>query len=111
MAQSPYRISDKKVIVETPEVRVSEMTLAVGEEIPWHLHTQVADTFYCLEGQVLLQTGENPQGRIHHPGDRSTLTAGQPHRLTNAGGIPCRVLLIQGVGRYDFVATTPPDKA
>ncbi|WP_305042611.1 cupin domain-containing protein [Geoalkalibacter sp.] len=108
MTQAPYRITRKKVILETPEVRVSEMTLATGEEIPWHLHTEVADTFYCLEGRVLLQTGKDPQGRLYGPGDCHALPAGEPHRLSNAGEVPCRVLLIQGIGRYDFVATQPP---
>lgn len=111
MTQPAYRITDKKVILQTPEARVSEMTLAAGEEIPWHSHSAVADTFYCLAGRARLQTVENPQGRIFHPGDSCTLPAGQPHRLTNAGESPCRLLLIQGVGRYDFVATDPPDKA
>ncbi|SDL97252.1 Cupin domain-containing protein [Geoalkalibacter ferrihydriticus] len=107
MAQ-PYKISAKKVVAQTDDLRVSEMTLAVGEEIPWHMHSLVSDTFYCLEGAARLQTREAPEGRLYRPGDSATLPPGEPHRVSNAGQGVCRVLLIQGIGHYDFLATEPP---
>ncbi|MDO3376907.1 cupin domain-containing protein [Geoalkalibacter halelectricus] len=110
MAQ-PYQIKAKKIIAQTPDLRVSEMTLASGEEIPWHAHSQVSDTFYCLEGVARLQTRQSPEGRLFRPGECATLGPAEPHRLSNAGPGLCRVLLIQGVGTYDFLPTAPPSDA
>lgn len=109
MDRQPYQISQKKMIAETQDLRVSEMTLSPGQEIPWHLHTRVTDTFYCLEGVVRLQTGKDPHGRLYRAGETYTMPPGAAHRVTNAGETPCRILLIQGIGEYDFVAVAPPD--
>lgn len=109
MDRQPYQISNKKMVAETKDLRVSEMTLSPGQEIPWHQHTRVTDTFYCLEGVVRLQTGTDPHGRLYRAGETCAMPPGAPHRVTNAGETPCRILLIQGIGEYDFVAVAPPD--
>jgi quercetin dioxygenase-like cupin family protein len=108
MAQQNYRISNKKTVAETADLRVSEMTLSPGEEIPWHKHTRVTDTFYCLEGVVRLQTGRDLHGRLFRAGETCAMPPGEPHRVSNAGETLCRILLIQGIGAYDFVAVPNP---
>jgi len=80
----PYRVRDIHVVAKGADVLVREYTLDPGEAIPWHRHTQVSDYYYGLEGTVLV----NPP-TVHH--------------VSNPGRAPCRFLLIQGVGKYDFV--------
>lgn len=35
-------------------------------------------------------------------GDRAVVAPGRVHSVANIGTIPCRLLLVQGPGRYDF---------
>ena len=57
--EATYVIEDRVWIVETPDVRVQILTLGSGQEVPWHSHTAVTDTFTCLDGDG----GENPGHR------------------------------------------------
>ena len=42
----PYVIERREVVAETDTLRVGILTLAAGQEVPWHYHSQVTDTFY-----------------------------------------------------------------
>ena len=52
----PYVIERREVVAETDTLRVGILTLAAGQEVPWHYHSQVTDTFYCLEGVLSVET-------------------------------------------------------
>ena len=58
----PYVIERREVVAETDTLRVSILTLAEGQEVPWHYHTWVTDTFYCLEGALSVET-RSPKAR------------------------------------------------
>lgn len=51
-----YQIEGRQMIAETPELRVQILTLAAGEEVPWHYHTDITDSFVCLDGPMLVET-------------------------------------------------------
>lgn len=97
-----YTIAGKQAIVESPDVRVTLMTLAPGEATPWHRHTVVADTTFRLDGEVEVQAKEPEEAIRLMPGQPCRMEPGRPHRVANAGSGPCRFLLVQGVGPYDF---------
>ena len=42
----PYKIERHERIAETAGLRVSILTLASGDEVPWHKHTDVNDQFF-----------------------------------------------------------------
>ena len=44
-SEATYVIDDRQWIIETPDVRVQILTLGSGQEVPWHSHTAVTDTF------------------------------------------------------------------
>jgi len=104
MDKSPhYAIAGRQSITETPDLRVTLMTLAPGEATPWHRHSAVADTAFRLDGEVEVQA-RAPQETIRlSPGQPCRMEPGREHRVANAGDGPCRFLLVQGVGAYDFV--------
>ena len=52
----PYDIAGRQLIAETDDLRVQILTLRPGEEIPWHYHAAVSDTFICLEGPMIVAT-------------------------------------------------------
>jgi len=98
----PYKVRSIHVVAKGADVLVREYTLDPGEFIPWHHHTSVADYYYGLENKVVVQT-RNPTAR-HEVGVGQTATVTPPtaHHVSNLGTTPCRFLLIQGVGQYDF---------
>ena len=42
-----------KTVYECNGVQITHTQLDPGQEIPWHKHTEVADTFYAIQGPVL----------------------------------------------------------
>lgn len=46
-AKPLYEVQKVSVIVEAADVQVRELTVAPGEEVPWHSHTQVTDWCYA----------------------------------------------------------------
>ena len=92
-----------RIVVPTPEVRVVEYVLAPGDSLAWHHHSEVTDRFYCLEGTIEVALRDPAETRRLHPGDTLTIPPGIVHRSANAAAGVSRYLLVQGVGRYDFV--------
>lgn len=95
------RHSDK-TILQTTDVRVRQMFLEAGAEVPWHYHTQVMDTMFCLKGQMRVELQEPQEERTLGPGDGCEIGVGRQHRISTIGNEPVSYLLIQGVGCYDF---------
>ncbi|WP_243357814.1 cupin domain-containing protein [Fundidesulfovibrio terrae] len=97
-----YTIADKLPIVATPDVKVTLMTYAPGQEVPWHSHTTVTDSTFCLAGDVELAFRDPEEAVLLKPGDFRQVPPGRTHRVRCLGPDPCKVLLVQGVGAYDF---------
>ena len=99
----PYNVRSIHVVAKGADVLVREYTLDPGEAIPWHRHSAVSDYYYGLEGMVVIET-RNPAARHEvSVGQFATVTPPTVHHVSNPGAQPCRFLLIQGVGKYDFV--------
>ena len=37
------------------DMRVVELTLAAGQAIPWHDHSDITDSFVCIEGPIITE--------------------------------------------------------
>jgi len=106
MAESrpqPYKVRSIHVVAKGDDVLVREYTLDPGEVIPWHRHTHVADYYYGLEGVVVVETRDPPARCEVAAGRSATVMPPTVHQVSNGGAQPCRFLLVQGVGQYDFV--------
>jgi len=99
----PYKVRHIHVVAKGADVLVREYTLDPGEAIPWHRHSEVADYYYGLEGTVLVETRNPPSRHEIAAGQSAAVTPPTVHHVSNPGKNPCRFLLIQGVGKYDFV--------
>ena len=98
----PYSIAGHDIVAEADGMRVQVMTLAEGEEVPWHYHTAVTDVFVGLEGTVVIET-RAPRARHElAPGDHCVVPPLTAHRVSGKAGGRCRVTLVQGVGEHDF---------
>lgn len=91
-----------KIIVQTADVRVRQMFLDDGAEVPWHSHSQVADTMFCLRGMMRVELAEPQETIILSVGESCEISVGRPHQISVVGPEPVSYLLIQGVGEYDF---------
>ena len=102
MPTPTYEPQAVELIVDTPDVRVAEITLAPGTDTPPHEHSEVEEVCYCLAGELTSEVEGEPPA-VLQPGRKTRFAAGRGHRLSNRGHAPCRFLLIHGVGRFDFV--------
>jgi quercetin dioxygenase-like cupin family protein len=95
-------------VFSTDEVQVSHLVLAPGEEVPWHFHSDVRDTFYVLRGPVMIYTREPEATAVVETGEVLQTRDRQPHRVFNASDHEISFVLIQGIGKFDFRPLTPP---
>src|ERR1043165_7927316 len=98
-----YEVERRARHAERPGFRITELQLSPKQTVPWHTHTNVSDTFYVLEGAMRLFL-QNPKEKVElAPGQLSELAPGRPHLVTNAGKDSLTFLVLQGVGKYDYV--------
>lgn len=98
-----YTIKGRETVAEGADLRVSILTLAVGECVPWHSHTEVADDFVCMEGPMVVETRAPRNTYVLQPGQRCTVPPKTAHYVHGLDGGPCKFLITQGVGVYDFI--------
>ena len=47
-----YDVERRARHAERPGFRISELQISPTQQVPWHSHSQIRDTFYVLEGQL-----------------------------------------------------------
>jgi mannose-6-phosphate isomerase-like protein (cupin superfamily) len=98
-----YEVERRARHVQRPGFHISELQLSPTQTVPWHFHTNIADTFYVLEGEMRLFL-QNPKEEVRlRPGETYTAVAKRPHLVTNAGKTSLTFLVLQGMGEYDYV--------
>jgi quercetin dioxygenase-like cupin family protein len=98
-----YEVERRAIHLARPGFRISELQLSPKQKVPWHCHNNVSDTFYVLEGRLRLFM-QNPKQEVQlAPGESYAVAAGRPHLVTNAGATSMTILILQGVGEYDYV--------
>ena len=97
-----YKVEKREVVAQVPDLRMVILTLAAGQEVPWHFHTNVTDTFFCMEGPMVVHTKQPESETELVAGQSFAVQAQRPHRVTGKSGGRCKFALLQGVGRYDF---------
>ncbi|HZP99362.1 MAG TPA: cupin domain-containing protein [Reyranella sp.] len=98
-----YEVERRARHAERPGFRIAELQLSPTQKVPWHYHTNIADTFYVLAGEMRLFL-QNPKEEVRlKPGETYTAVAKRPHLVTNAGQTSLTFLIMQGIGEYDYV--------
>jgi quercetin dioxygenase-like cupin family protein len=98
-----YAVERRAYHLQRPGFRISELQLSPTQTVPWHFHSKVTDTFYVLEGELRLFL-QNPKEEVRlAPGESYAVAPGRPHLVTNAGKDSMTILVLQGVGEYDYV--------
>ena len=98
-----YAVAARTRHIQRPDFRLQEITLTPEQSVPWHYHNHIRDTFYVLEGEVVLYLQE-PKERVPlGRGDSYMVEVRRPHLVTNGGDSAATFLVLQGVGAYDYV--------
>jgi mannose-6-phosphate isomerase-like protein (cupin superfamily) len=103
--QTDYTIKNVETVAAGKDVQARVFTLAPGEVIPWHSHSEIADHFFVLVGELTVETRAPDDYRTLGIGERYEIKAGHAHQTSNRGTRDCRFLIVQGVGRYDFITS------
>lgn len=102
-AARPDARAGANVVVQTADVRVVEYVLAPGDSHTWHHHSQVTDRFYCLEGAIGVDIREPARTIVLRAGESCEVVPKTVHHARNAGDGVSRYLLVQAVGKYDYI--------
>ncbi len=102
-ARGQYPAKRRVTIVEVADLRVRELTLAPGQCVPWHFHTEVTERFFCMEGPMQVLTRDPDGAHVLGPGQVCTVDPGVAHRVGGVEDGACRFMSVQGVGKYDFM--------
>ncbi len=98
-----YRVKSIEPIMTGSDVQARLFTLAPGDTIPWHFHRAAADHYFILEGTLTVVTRAPEETRTIRAGSDYRIVPGTAHLITNRSTDDCRFLLLQGVGKYDWV--------
>lgn len=71
---------------------VMEMTLPVGSSAPLHVHDDLDDTWFVLEGEMVVTCGDTTS--IVGPGHWVSMPRGVPHTFRVVGDRQARILLV-----------------
>ncbi len=81
-----YEVERRARHAERPGFRISELQIGPRQQVPWHYHNNVQDTFYVLQGRLRLF--------LRDPKEE------------NRGEVSAVFLVLQGLGEYDYVPLT-----
>jgi mannose-6-phosphate isomerase-like protein (cupin superfamily) len=98
-----YEVERRARHAERPGFRITALQIGPRQQVPWHCHTRIQDTFYVLEGALRLFLREPEEEVRLAPGETYAVRPGRPHLVTNAGGASATFLVLQGIGEYDYV--------
>jgi quercetin dioxygenase-like cupin family protein len=102
IVRGAYPLENREVVMEGKDMRASILTLAPGQCVPWHYHSEVTDVFFCLEGPMVVETRAPRAERVLQVGESLAVPPRTAHRVQGLNGGRCRFLILQGVGDYDF---------
>jgi quercetin dioxygenase-like cupin family protein len=106
MEVRPYKaaeIAGRGSVMEGADMRVSVLTLDAGQCIPWHFHTEITDSFVCLEGPMVVETRAPRAEHVLQPGERCEVPPNVAHYVHGLNDGAFKFLTIQGVGVYDNI--------
>lgn len=103
-----YTTDFRQRVADTDDYCITEYKVSPGQQSPWHSHSATSDVFYVLHGRLDIWLAGPDEVVPLHAGQSLHIASGRVHRFTAgeavdgaAGG--AHYLLIQGVGKLDFI--------
>ncbi len=101
-----YEVERRARHAERPGFRISELQIGPKQQVPWHYHNNIQDTFYVLEGRLRIFVRDPKEEIRLEPGQSYAIRPRRPHLVTNGGERSATFLVLQGIGEYDYVPLT-----
>ena len=108
-AVAEYSIKRRETLAEVPGLRVRLLTLLEGQNVPWHYHNHITDTFFCRRGPMQILTRSPDASHSLADGDMLAVKPGTPHYVEASSAAGCNFMIIQGIGEYDYVPVNGQD--
>ena len=102
-ARHLYEVERRACHLERPGFRINELQISPTQSVPWHYHSHIRDTFYVVEGRLVIFLRDPDEEVRLGPGDSHAVEPRRPHLVTNGGDRSATFLVLQGIGDYDFV--------
>jgi len=102
-AEHLYEVERRARHAERPGFRISELQISPTQKVPWHYHTRVRDTFYVVEGRIVIFLRDPEEEVRLGPGETYSVRPQRPHLVANGGDRSATFLVLQGIGEYDYV--------
>ena len=98
-----YEVERRAFHAQRPGFRINELQISPKQQVPWHYHSNIQDTFYVLQGPIRIFL-QDPKDDVRlGPGETYSVPPRRPHLVTNASDVSATFLVLQGIGEYDFV--------
>ena len=107
-ASGLYEVERRAEHAARPGFRITEIQLSKTQQVPWHYHNNVQDTFYVLAGSIRIFMQQPKEEVRLAPGQTYSVPPRRPHLVINGGESSATFLVLQGLGEYDFVPLTEP---
>jgi mannose-6-phosphate isomerase-like protein (cupin superfamily) len=92
------------VLAFEPTLRLLYQGCGEGQCVPWHSHDNVSDFFFCSHGSLRIAVRDPDSEHMLQPGQTFEVPRGVPHFVSGIDGAPCDMLILQGTGRYNYIA-------
>jgi quercetin dioxygenase-like cupin family protein len=96
-------MAGNETVMEGADMRALMLTLATGQSVPWHYHSEITECFFCLEGPMVVETRAPRAVNELKAGETCTVLPNTAHYVHGKDNGPCRFLLLEGVGVYDYL--------
>jgi quercetin dioxygenase-like cupin family protein len=84
-----YPVAGREVVAEGVDTRVTVLTLAAGQCVPWHYHSDITDRFVCLDGSMVVETRAPRAMHELPPGQRCAVPPKTAHYVHGKNDCPC----------------------
>lgn len=101
--EGEYKTEARFTLAEVPGLRVRQISLAAGQCVPWHYHSEITDTFFCMQGPMCVKTRDPDAEFVLQPGETVAIPPGRAHYAAGVELGSCQFMIVQGVGSYDYV--------
>jgi quercetin dioxygenase-like cupin family protein len=98
-----YEVERRARHAVRPGFRITELQISPTQEVPWHHHNNIQDTFYVLSGAIRILLSDPPEEVHLMPGETYSVAPRRAHLVKNASGRSAVFFVLQVIGEYDFV--------